>query len=119
MQEKKIINIPAELYEQLWQYCEDKNIPFANFITDSLESSMYVEDQNILLDKKQANIENLTKNITKECNDSYRRGFRDGFSSAFLINQKKLAISLQSGMLEDFIKANPFKIPKGQMDLFE
>jgi hypothetical protein len=83
------INIAADLYHELREYCDRAGIAFLDFVEDSLEKATYRDELELLL-RDEAE---MKKKIASEESAAFKRGFSLGVMAATLALKGSPALS--------------------------
>ncbi len=114
-EEMKTIRISSELYDYLHEYCDKENIRFGDFVEDSLENAVDLNEQFKLIEES----EKLLSQIKDDLEKAYKSGFQKGFCIAFHTVRGEIWAGLKDDSLKKNLENNPPKPVEGpQLKLF-
>ncbi len=109
------IKIPAALQKELRDFCDRNSLRYVDFVEDSLERAMYIEEIEALLSK----YANVRLKIESEQKRAFMDGFCRGVLSATLALQGELLLSegFTPSAAKDLVA--PREVTGNQMKLFD
>ncbi len=108
------IEVDELFYKELKEYCDKGNIRLKDFIEDALENAIYRDE----VYNAAGETKTMMKEIERERDKAYRRGFIKGFYAAFCACQGNIGVYAKTSE-KIKIKA-PFRWITGpQLSLFQ